>query len=93
MSERVVRFNRVFAEANRTRCRYRLLCGGAGSGKSLNTAQDFILKLSDTRYRGANLLVVRKTEAACRYSVFEELIGAVSRIFGEDKSDRSHVVL
>lgn len=91
MSETIVRFNRAFAEANRTRCRYRLLCGGAGSGKSMNTAQDFILKLSDTRYRGANLLVVRKTEAACRYSVFEELVGAVSRIFGPEASRFWHI--
>ena len=86
MSESVVYFNRVFAEANSSRCRYRLLCGGAGSGKSMNTAQDFILKLSDTAYRGANLMVVRKTESACRFSVFEELVGAVHRIFGPDAS-------
>ncbi len=84
MSESVVRFNRCFAGANRTRCRYRLLCGGAGSGKSVNTAQDFILKLSDMRFYGANLLVIRKTESACRFSVFEELCGAVRRIFGAD---------
>ena len=77
-------FNRAFAEANRTRARYRLLCGGAGSGKSMNTAQDFILKLSDMHYYGANLLVIRKTEGACRFSVFEELTGAVRRIFGAD---------
>ncbi len=57
--------------------------GGAGSGKSFNTAQDFILKLSDMRYFGANLMVIRKTESACRFSVFEELAGAVRRIFGE----------
>lgn len=34
MSESVVQFNRVFAEVNRSQCRYRLLCGGAG-GRSL----------------------------------------------------------
>lgn len=84
MSEMRVLFNRAFAGANRTRARYRVLCGGAGSGKSFNVAQDFILKLSDMRNYGANLLVVRKTEAACRFSVFEELCGAVRRIFGAD---------
>ena len=84
MSERTVYFNRVFAEVNQTRARYRILMGGAGSGKSLNTAQDFILKLSDLRYYGANLLVIRKTESSCRHSVFEELCGAVRRIFGTD---------
>ncbi len=82
MYEGAVRFNRTFFEANRTEARYRLLSGGAGSGKSYNVAQDFILKLSDKRYRGANLLVVRRTESACRYSVFEELQGAIRRIFG-----------
>jgi len=81
---RDISFNPCFREANRTRARYRLLCGGAGSGKSYNTAQDLILKLSDERYRGANLMVVRKTEAASRNSAFAELCGAVRRIFGGD---------
>lgn len=81
---RNISFNSCFREANRTRARYRLLCGGAGSGKSLNTAQDLILKLSDVRYRGANLMVIRKTEAAGRHSAFPELCGAVRRIFGAE---------
>lgn len=77
-----VPFNKSFREANRTRARYRLLCGSAGSGKSYNAAQDFILKLSDRRYAGAGLLVLRKNETSCRHSVFAELVGAVRRIFG-----------
>lgn len=77
-------FNSCFRDANGTRARYRILCGGAGSGKSFNTAQDFILKLSDKRYIGANLMVVRKTESAGRHSAFAELCGAVRRIFGSD---------
>ncbi len=84
MSEQTVLFNRTFAAANESRARYRLFCGGAGSGKSVNAAQDYILRLSDAACAGANLLVVRKTEAACRTSVFEELRGAASRIFGAD---------
>lgn len=82
--KRTATFNRTFYEANRTRARYRLLCGGAGSGKSVNVAQDFILKLSDERLRGANLLVIRKTESSCRTSVFAELCGAIGRIFGAE---------
>jgi len=74
----------VFADSNQSRARYRILCGGAGSGKSLNVAQDFILKLSDLSYYGANLLVIRKTESSSRDSTFAELCGAVRRIFGED---------
>ena len=35
--------------------------GSAGSGKSVDIATDYILKLSDIKYKGANLLVVRKT--------------------------------
>lgn len=81
---RSISFNPCFREANRTRARYRILCGGAGSGKSYNTAQDYILKLSDPRNRGANLMVIRKTEASGRHSAFQELCGAVRRIFGAE---------
>ncbi len=81
---RDISFNPCFRDANCTRARYRILCGGAGSGKSFNTAQDLILKLSDEKYRGANLMVVRKTEAANRNSAFAELCGAVRRIFGDE---------
>ncbi len=81
---RDISFNSCFREANRTQARYRILCGGAGSGKSYNTAQDYILKLSDERYAGANLMVIRKTESAGRHSAFAELCGAVERIFGAD---------
>lgn len=83
MAETRVTFNEVFREANATHCRYRVLLGSAGSGKSYNTAQDFILKLSDPSAAGANLLVIRKTESSNRGSTFAELSGAVRRIFGE----------
>lgn len=55
-----VQFNRNFQTYNTTRKRYRLAKGSAGSGKSVNTAQDFIIKLGDPKYKGANLLCVRK---------------------------------
>lgn len=77
-----VSFNPTFREANASRARYRILMGSAGSGKSYNTAQDYILKLSDRRFCGANLMVMRKTEASARTSAFAELCGAVKRIFG-----------
>lgn len=79
-----VGFNRCFKEANDTRLRYRIFFGSAGSGKSVNIAQDFIIKLSDMRYKGANLLVVRGVEETNRYSTFAELTGAISRIFGAE---------
>lgn len=78
-----VPFNPGFRRSNESRARYRLLCGSAGSGKSYNTAQDLIIRLSDVRYRGANLMVVRKTETSSRSSAFPELEGAIKRIFGE----------
>lgn len=81
---RRVPFNPVFRAANRSRARYRVLMGGAGSGKSRNLAQDYVLKLSDTRYRGANLLVCRRVDETHRYSTFSELCAAVRNIFGED---------
>lgn len=82
-----VGFNPIFKEANATRKRYRIFFGSAGSGKSVNIAQDFILKLSDKRYRGANLLVVRGVDETNRYSTYAELTGAISRIYGS-KADQ-----
>ncbi len=78
-----VQFNKIFKEFNETKCRYRVAKGSAGSGKSVNVAQDFIMKLSDPYYKGANLLVLRKTYDNNRDTTFAELEGAINRIFGE----------
>lgn len=77
-------FNSVFSEVNRFKGRYRILMGSAGSGKSVNVAQDFIAKLSDVRYRGANLMVVRKTSESHRDSTYAELNSAIRRMFGDE---------
>ena len=74
-----IELNRVFKEFNRTKCRYRLAKGSAGSGKSVDIATDYILKLSDMRYQGANLLVVRQTETSHKDSTFSELLSAINR--------------
>lgn len=79
-----VPMNEVFRKVNTTKKRYRVLRGSAGSGKSVNIATDFILKLSDPRYRGANLLVVRKSDVTNKHSTFAELKGAMFRIFGDE---------
>lgn len=79
-----VGFNNVFKEANLTKKRYRAFKGSAGSGKSLNIAQDYILKLGNPKYKGANLLVIRKSETTHKHSTYAELIGAINRIFGKD---------
>lgn len=75
-------FNPVFESANETRCRYRVMKGSAGSGKSVNIAQDYILKLMDKAYTGANLLVVRKIGDWNRQSTYAELVSAIWRICG-----------
>lgn len=79
-----IRFNPVFREANRTRKRYRVMKGSAGSGKSVNVAQDYIKKLSNPKYKGANLLCVRKVDVSNRNSTFAELKAAIMRMFGSD---------
>lgn len=83
MAEAVVQFNRVFREFNRTQCRYRCAKGSAGSGKSVNIAQDYIVKLMDPKFVGANLLVVRKIDESHRDSTYAELKAAINRICGK----------
>lgn len=73
----IVKLNKVFREFNQTKCRYRVAKGSAGSGKSQDTARDYILKLSDMKYKGANLLVVRQTEASHKDSTYAELLNAI----------------
>lgn len=74
------RFNKIFEQANQTRCRYRVLLGSAGSGKSVNIAQNYILMLSDPKYSGCCLLCVRGVEVSHKDSTFAELTGAIKRL-------------
>jgi len=80
MKEVVAGFNRSFKEANNTRKRYKILLGSAGSGKSVNVAMDYIIKLTDPNYKGANLLVIRETETSHLTSTYAELVAAVYRL-------------
>jgi phage terminase large subunit len=80
---RKIPMNESFRESNNTRARYRVECGSAGSGKSVNVARDFIIKLSDKRYKGANLLCVRKTESSHLDSTYAELQRAIRDVFGD----------
>jgi phage terminase large subunit len=82
-----VGFNPVFKPFNECTKRYRLAKGSAGSGKSVNIAQDFILKLGDPKYKGANLLCVRKVDSSNKDSTYAELKAAIYRIYG-DQTDR-----
>jgi phage terminase large subunit len=77
------RWNPIFRPVNQCRSRYRVLKGSAGSGKSVDIAQDYIKKLSDIRYKGATLLVVRKTDDSNRDSTFAVLQAAIFNLFGD----------
>lgn len=56
--------------------------GSAGSGKSVDTAQNYILRLMSDK--GRNLLCVRKSDITNRDSTYAELSGAIFRMFGDE---------
>ena len=76
-----VQANRSFRDADISKCRYIVMKGSAGSGKSVDTAQHYILRLM--KDPGRNLLCVRKSDVTNRDSTFAELQGAIFRMFGE----------
>lgn len=80
----IVQFNKIFKDFNLCKKRYRLAKGSAGSGKSVDIAQDFVMKLGDKKYKGANLLCVRKVDASNKDSTFAELTAAISKIYGTE---------
>ena len=57
------------------------MCGSAGSGKSVDTAQNYILRLMQDK--GRNLVAMRKSDISNRDSTFAELTGALYRMFGD----------
>ena len=77
-----VQMNPSFKEVNRSKKRYIVMKGSAGSGKSVDTAQNYILRLMQDK--GRNLLCVRKSDITNRDSTFAELTGAIYRMFGEN---------
>lgn len=71
-----IKVNKVFKVAKQSKERYRVIYGGAGSGKSHYLAQETILNmLMDKEY---NYLVVRKTGKSIRNSVFRLLSQLIS---------------
>lgn len=76
-----VQANPCFKEVDRSRKRYIVMKGSAGSGKSVDTAQNYILRLM--KDPGRNLLCVRKSDVTNRDSTFAELQSAIFRMFGE----------
>lgn len=75
-----VQMNPTFKEVDRCKKRYIIMKGSAGSGKSVDTAQNYILRLMQDK--GRNLLCVRKSDITNRDSTYAELTGAINRMFG-----------
>lgn len=80
-----VQANPIFREVNESKKRYIVEKGSAGSGKSVDAAQEYILRL--IRDNGRNLVAMRKSYITNRDSTFAELTGAIYRMFG-DKADQ-----
>lgn len=76
-----VQMNPCFKEVNQSRKRYIVMKGSAGSGKSVDTAQNYILRLMQDK--GRNLVAMRKSDITNRDSTFAELTGALYRMFGD----------
>lgn len=76
-----VQMNPCFKEVDRSRKRYIVMKGSAGSGKSVDTAQNYILRLM--RDKGRNLVAMRKSDISNRDSTFAELTGSLYRMFGD----------
>lgn len=76
-----VQMNPGFKEVNRSKKRYIVMKGSAGSGKSVDTAQNYILRLM--KDKGRNLVAMRKSDITNRDSTFAELTGALYKMFGD----------
>lgn len=74
--------NPAYKEINRSRARYLVFWGSAGSGKSVNVATLLVLRLSFGD-AGVHWLVLRKTQESHADSTRAELIAAMQRIFGD----------
>lgn len=80
-----VQANPGFKEVNNSTKRYIVEKGSAGSGKSVDAAQHYILRLM--KDKGRNLVALRKSDITNRDSTFAELTGAIYRMFG-DKAEQ-----
>ena len=80
-----VQANPCFKAVDQSTKRYIVMKGSAGSGKSVDTAQNYILRLM--KDKGRNLVCIRKSDITNRDSTFAELTGAIYRMFG-DKAER-----
>ena len=84
-----VEANKCFKEVDESKKRYIVMKGSAGSGKSVDTAQHYILRLMNDP--GRNLLCVRKSDVTNRDSTFAELQSAIFRMFGDNYKKYWHI--
>ena len=75
-----VELNKCFEEVDESTKRYIVMKGSAGSGKSVDTATNYVLRLMQDK--GRNLVCVRKSDITNRDSTYAELTGAIYRMFG-----------
>ena len=80
-----IKANPTFREVNQSKKRYIVMKGSAGSGKSVDTAQHYIMRLM--KDKGRNLVAMRKSDITNRDSTFAELTGAIYRMLG-DKAEQ-----
>lgn len=76
------KMNAAFTEVDESTKRYIVMKGSAGSGKSVDTAMNYILRLMNDK--GRNLVCIRKADITNRDSTYAELTGAIYRMFGKD---------
>lgn len=70
--------NSIFKPIHQSTKRYVVIKGSAGSGKSVDTAQQYILRLMNQK--GRNLVCIRKSDVTNRDSTYAELTGAIYRL-------------
>jgi len=84
--------SKVFKQAHQNNKRYRILYGGAGSGKSHFVGQEILVNM--LRNNGYSYLVVRKTSKSIRISVFRLLVDMINeydlgKVFSINKTEMS----
>ena len=77
-----ITMNETFTEVDESTKRYIVMKGSAGSGKSVDTAMNYILRLMNDK--GRNLVCIRKSDITNRDSTYAELTGAIYRMFGSN---------
>lgn len=76
----MIKINKIYRPSWTTGSRYRVLVGGAGSGKSVNTAQRMINTAGSNE--NARVLTIRKVARTCRHSTFQlykDVLSATNR--------------